>query len=67
MSSEFPKQAAQTWAPNLAMTKDRLRPEWVVEWMRNPQAIMPGTKMPAPYLPTIDILDVVKLVESILK
>ena len=52
----FPTQAPQTWAPNLAMSKDRLRPEWVVEWMKNPQAIMPGTKMPAPYLPTPDIL-----------
>ena len=53
----FPLQGAQTWAPNLAMTKDRLRPEWVVDWMKNPQTIMPGTKMPAPYLPTSDILD----------
>ena len=53
-----PTQGAQTWAPNLAMTKDRLRPEWVVEWMRDPQLIMPGTKMPAPYLPTEDILNV---------
>jgi hypothetical protein len=38
------------------MTKDRLRPEWVVEWLRDPQAIMPGTQMPAPYLPTEDLL-----------
>ena len=53
-----PIQGAQTWAPNLAMTKDRLRPEWVIEWMRDPQLIMPGTKMPAPYLPTQDILQV---------
>ena len=51
---EFPKQGAQTWAPNLAMTKERLRPEWVVDWMEDPQKIMPGTKMPAPYLPTED-------------
>ena len=49
--SEFPKQGAQTWAPNLAITKDRLRPEWVVRWLDNPAAIMPGTKMPAPYIP----------------
>ncbi len=54
--STFPKQGAQTWAPNLAMTKDRLRPEWVVEWLRDPQSIMPGTQMPAPYLPTEDLL-----------
>ncbi len=53
-----PVQGTQTWAPNLAMTKERLRHEWVIEWMRDPQKIMPGTKMPAPYLPTEDILSV---------
>ena len=53
-----PIQGAATWAPNLALTKERLRPEWVVEWLRDPQKIMPGTKMPAPYLPTSDILSV---------
>ena len=53
---EFPVQDPQTWAPNLALTKERLQPEWVIEWLRDPQAIMPGTKMPAPYLPDSDIL-----------
>tara|TARA_Y100001970_G_scaffold41940_1_gene52112 strand:- start:13449 stop:16505 length:3057 start_codon:yes stop_codon:yes gene_type:complete len=48
----FPKQTdAKTWAPNLAMTKDRLRPDWIVKWLDNPAYIMPGTKMPAPYIP----------------
>ena len=55
--TEFPKQAAQTWAPNLALTKERLHPDWVIEWMRDPQGIMPGTKMPAPYLPDEEILN----------
>ena len=54
---EFPIQTASTWAPNLALTKERLNPEWVVDWLRDPQAIMPGTKMPAPYLPTPDVLE----------
>ena len=54
---EFPKQSAQTWAPNLALTKERLQPEWVIEWLRDPQIIMPGTKMPAPYLPDKEILN----------
>lgn len=49
---EKPKQAALTWAPNLVLTKERLRPEWLVEWFINPQDVMPGTKMPAPYIPT---------------
>ena len=52
----FPLQGAQTWAPNLAMSKDRLRADWAVEWLRNPQEIMPGTKMPAPFLPSLDLL-----------
>ncbi len=47
-----PLQGAQTWAPNLALTKERLRPDWVVDWLNNPQEIMPGTKMPKPYIPT---------------
>jgi len=50
--SEKPKQAVLTWAPNLTLTKERLRPEWLVEWFINPQDVMPGTKMPAPYIPT---------------
>ena len=52
----FPKQEASTWAPNLAMTKERLNPDWVKEWLLDPQTIMPGTKMPAPYLPDKEIL-----------
>ncbi len=47
-----PKQAALTWAPNLVLTKDRLRPEWLLEFFSNPQDVIPGTKMPAPYIPT---------------
>ena len=38
------------------MTKERLNPEWVHDWLKNPQEIMPGTKMPAPYLPDETIL-----------
>jgi cytochrome c2 len=33
-------------APNLANVKTRLRPEWIVGWLRDPPAIMPGTRMP---------------------
>ena len=53
----FPKQNAETWAPNLALSKERLRPEWIVKWLDDPQAVMPGTKMPAPYIPTKEELD----------
>ena len=53
---EFPTGDAPTWAPNLAMTKERLNPGWVTEWLKNPQTIMPGTKMPAPYVPDKSVL-----------
>jgi mono/diheme cytochrome c family protein len=36
-------------APNLAMAKDRLKPDWIVDWIINPEAIQPGTKMPMFY------------------
>ncbi|MBI3269862.1 MAG: c-type cytochrome [Planctomycetes bacterium] len=33
-------------APSFLLSKDRLKPEWVFKWIRDPQAIIPGTKMP---------------------
>ena len=33
-------------APNLALTQQRLRRAWVLEWMFQPSWIQPGTKMP---------------------
>jgi cytochrome c2 len=33
-------------APNLILAKNRLRPEWILAWLMDPQAIQPGTKMP---------------------
>ncbi len=33
-------------APNLILSKERLRPEWILDWMIDPQALQPGTKMP---------------------
>jgi mono/diheme cytochrome c family protein len=33
-------------APNLALAGNRLRPEWITLWISDPQAIVPGTKMP---------------------
>ena len=41
-----PAEAA-TLAPNLRMAHQRLRPEWVVDWLRDPQVIDPGTRMPS--------------------
>jgi cytochrome c2 len=33
-------------APNLILAKERLRPEWILEWIIDPQSLQPGTKMP---------------------
>jgi hypothetical protein len=29
------------------MASERLQPDWIVEWMKNPLAILPGTRMPS--------------------
>ncbi len=34
-------------APNLLMAKDRLRAEWIVKWLSNPEALQSGTRMPS--------------------
>ncbi len=39
-------------APNLALAKSRLKPDWIVDWIINPDVIQPGTKMPQ-YFPDL--------------
>jgi cytochrome c551/c552 len=34
-------------APNFLLAKDRLKPDWAERWIRDPQAISPGTSMPS--------------------
>ncbi len=36
----------EAFAPNFAHVTDRLRHDYYRRWMRNPQAYLPGTKMP---------------------
>lgn len=33
-------------APNLLLAKKRLRAKWVAEWLKDPQKLQPGTRMP---------------------
>lgn len=40
-----PSEAASA-APDLSMASHRLRAEWINEWLKNPNALMPGTRMP---------------------
>ena len=37
---------ARNLAPDLRMTYERLKPEWILDWLRNPGRIQPGTRMP---------------------
>jgi hypothetical protein len=35
------------WAPDLDNARERLRPDWVHEWLTDPARSYPGTSMPA--------------------
>ena len=47
--NEVPTRPAADLAPDLNLAADRLRPQWVVDWLLDPQAIAPGTSMPGFY------------------
>jgi len=42
-----PEGPPEGWAPDLGLARARLRPEWILRWLRNPQTVEPGTKMPS--------------------
>ncbi len=44
-----PEGPPEGWAPDLSLTKRRLRPIWIGKWLKDPQKIQPGTKMPSYY------------------
>jgi len=44
-----PEGPQEGWAPDLSIAHKRLNPAWIIQWLRNPQAIQPGTKMPSFY------------------
>ena len=44
---EIPEdQPTDNLAPDLRMAQERLQPDWIIEWLREPLAIQPGSKMP---------------------
>jgi cytochrome c1 len=49
----LPEGPAEEWAPDLRLAGRRLRPEWIVRWLRDPQRLLPGTKMPS-FFPDAD-------------
>ena len=40
---------ASRWSPDLAMAAERLRPAWIDQWIKDPQSLQPGTRMPQFY------------------
>jgi mono/diheme cytochrome c family protein len=44
-----PEGPPEGWAPDLAMARRRLNPDWIVRWLEDPQRVQPGTKMPSFY------------------
>lgn len=46
VGDKMPAGSPESWAPDFLLTKTRLKPEWIIDWIKNPQALMPGTKMP---------------------
>ncbi len=51
VGDQLPGGSPDRWAPNFALAKKRLKPEWIVEWLKNPQELLPGTKMPTYFDP----------------
>jgi hypothetical protein len=46
--AQEPGEAATTdLAPNLTKARDRLKPEWIVEWLADPNKLQDGTRMPS--------------------
>jgi cytochrome c2 len=39
-------QETSNLAPDFRLAKNRLRYEWFDDWLRNPQQLLPGTRMP---------------------
>ncbi len=51
VGNQMPGGSPDSWAPNFALAKRRLKPAWVIKWLHNPQDLLPGTKMPTYFDP----------------
>jgi mono/diheme cytochrome c family protein len=40
-------QPTSNLAPDLRMSAERLQPDWILDWLKKPSDILPGTRMPA--------------------
>lgn len=46
-SADLSEVSASDLAPDLSLAASRLKPEWIVEWIIDPQKLQPGTRMPS--------------------
>jgi mono/diheme cytochrome c family protein len=44
-----PEGPVEGWAPDLTLARQRLNPNWIIKWLKDPQKVQPGTKMPSFY------------------
>jgi len=51
VGNKMPAGEADRWAPNFALTKTRLKADWIIKWLMNPAELLPGTKMPTYFDP----------------
>ena len=42
----IPEGSDKAGRPDLSLAKERLKPDWLIDWMKDPQAFQPGTAMP---------------------
>jgi len=42
----LPEGDKANWGPDLALAPRRLRPQWILRWLEDPQLLQPGTAMP---------------------
>lgn len=40
-------QPTSNLAPDLRMARERLQPDWIIDWLVKPLSILPGTRMPS--------------------
>jgi len=51
VGAQMPGGSPENWAPDFALARSRLKPQWINEWLKNPQDLLPGTKMPTYFEP----------------
>lgn len=52
VGDKMPAGDPENWAPDFALARDRLRHDWIVKFIKDPQAVQPGTKMPTFFDPS---------------